>query len=162
VGVDRIGANIPSLFFKIWYSSFSFFESYYFDCSQSHVCYVIFQGLLEGVSHSFTKNFHFIDSVKAYLSYALLRASVSQSPVIFQVLLNNIISLCECIYMQILISILFLGSMQLEYSWCCYCGSGRVSKYAYYSADLAEASQQENNVNLMSHLFFYYFVSRGK
>ncbi|KAK7363367.1 hypothetical protein VNO77_05507 [Canavalia gladiata] len=44
----------------------------------------LLQGLLEGVSHSFTKNFHFIDSVKAYLSYALLRASVSQSPVIFQ------------------------------------------------------------------------------
>ncbi|KAK9137313.1 hypothetical protein Sjap_007907 [Stephania japonica] len=41
-------------------------------------------GLLEGVSHSFTKNFHFIDSVKAYLSYALLRASVSQSPIVFQ------------------------------------------------------------------------------
>ncbi|XP_059461146.1 brefeldin A-inhibited guanine nucleotide-exchange protein 5 [Corylus avellana] len=44
----------------------------------------LLQGLLEGVSYSFTKNFHFIDSVKAYLSYALLRASVSQSPVIFQ------------------------------------------------------------------------------
>ncbi|KAI9192745.1 hypothetical protein LWI28_027306 [Acer negundo] len=44
----------------------------------------LLQGLLEGVSHSFTKNFHFIDSVKAYLSYALLRAAVSQSPVIFQ------------------------------------------------------------------------------
>lgn len=44
----------------------------------------LLQGLLEGVSHSFTKNFHFIDSVKAYLSYALLRASVSQSAVIFQ------------------------------------------------------------------------------
>ncbi|XP_038710906.1 brefeldin A-inhibited guanine nucleotide-exchange protein 5-like isoform X2 [Tripterygium wilfordii] len=44
----------------------------------------LLQGLLEGVSKSFTKNFHFIDSVKAYLSYALLRASVSQSPVIFQ------------------------------------------------------------------------------
>ncbi|XP_035549064.1 brefeldin A-inhibited guanine nucleotide-exchange protein 5 isoform X3 [Juglans regia] len=43
-----------------------------------------YQGLLEGVSYSFTKNFHFIDSVKAYLSYALLHASVSQSPVIFQ------------------------------------------------------------------------------
>ncbi|KAF7143442.1 hypothetical protein RHSIM_Rhsim05G0125500 [Rhododendron simsii] len=36
----------------------------------------LFKGLLEGISHSFTKNFHFIDSVKAYLSYALLRASV--------------------------------------------------------------------------------------
>ncbi|GAV73997.1 Sec7 domain-containing protein/DUF1981 domain-containing protein/Sec7_N domain-containing protein [Cephalotus follicularis] len=44
----------------------------------------LLQGLLEGVSHSFTKNFHFIDSVKAYMSYALLRASVAQSPVIFQ------------------------------------------------------------------------------
>ncbi|XP_059634656.1 brefeldin A-inhibited guanine nucleotide-exchange protein 5 isoform X2 [Cornus florida] len=44
----------------------------------------LLQGLLEGVGHSFTKNFHFIDSVKAYLSYVLLRASVSQSSVIFQ------------------------------------------------------------------------------
>uniref|UniRef100_A0A1D1YN54 Brefeldin A-inhibited guanine nucleotide-exchange protein 2 n=1 Tax=Anthurium amnicola TaxID=1678845 RepID=A0A1D1YN54_9ARAE len=44
----------------------------------------LLQGLLEGVSHTFTKNFHFIDSVKAYLSYALLRASVSSSPVVFQ------------------------------------------------------------------------------
>ncbi|XP_022935314.1 brefeldin A-inhibited guanine nucleotide-exchange protein 5-like isoform X2 [Cucurbita moschata] len=44
----------------------------------------LLQGLLEGVSQTFTKDFHFIDSVKAYLSYALLRASVSQSPVIFQ------------------------------------------------------------------------------
>ncbi|CAL5083523.1 unnamed protein product [Urochloa decumbens] len=44
----------------------------------------LLQGLLEGVSDAFTKNFHFIDSVKAYLSYALLRASVSPSPVVFQ------------------------------------------------------------------------------
>ncbi|XVF88983.1 hypothetical protein PTKIN_Ptkin19aG0095100 [Pterospermum kingtungense] len=44
----------------------------------------LLQGLLEGVSDSFAKNSHFIDSVKAYLSYVLLRASVSQSPVIFQ------------------------------------------------------------------------------
>lgn len=44
----------------------------------------LLQGLLEGVSHTFTKNFHFIDSVKAYLSYTLLRACVSPSPVIFQ------------------------------------------------------------------------------
>lgn len=44
----------------------------------------LLQGLLEGVSHAFTKNFHFIDSVKAYLSYTLLRACVSSSPVIFQ------------------------------------------------------------------------------
>ncbi|KAG1347145.1 brefeldin A-inhibited guanine nucleotide-exchange protein 5 [Cocos nucifera] len=44
----------------------------------------LLQGLLEGVSQSFTKNFHFIDSVKAYLSYALLRAAVSSSPVVFQ------------------------------------------------------------------------------
>ncbi|KAH9621241.1 hypothetical protein KSS87_019631 [Heliosperma pusillum] len=44
----------------------------------------LLQGLLEGVSHAFTKNFHFIDSVKAYLSYTLLRASVSSSSIIFQ------------------------------------------------------------------------------
>lgn len=44
----------------------------------------LLQGLLEGVTVSFTKNFHFIDSVKAYLSYALLRASVSRSTSIFQ------------------------------------------------------------------------------
>ncbi|MBA0865974.1 hypothetical protein Goshw_016788 [Gossypium schwendimanii] len=44
----------------------------------------LLQGLLEGVSHSFTKNFHLIDSVKAYLLSALLQASVSQSAVIFQ------------------------------------------------------------------------------
>lgn len=44
----------------------------------------LLQGLLEGVGPSFTKNFHFIDSVKAYLSYALLRASVSSSPTVFQ------------------------------------------------------------------------------
>lgn len=41
-------------------------------------------GLLEGVSPSFTINFHFIDSVKTYLSYALLRACVSSSTSIFQ------------------------------------------------------------------------------
>ncbi|KAL6128258.1 hypothetical protein ACLB2K_071614 [Fragaria x ananassa] len=45
---------------------------------------LIWSGLLEGIGHPFTRNFHFIDSVKAYLSYALLRASVSPSPVIFQ------------------------------------------------------------------------------
>ncbi|KHF97384.1 Brefeldin A-inhibited guanine nucleotide-exchange 1 [Gossypium arboreum] len=44
----------------------------------------LLQGLLEGVSHLFTKNFHLIDSVKAYLLSALLQASVSQSAVIFQ------------------------------------------------------------------------------
>ncbi|PHT86511.1 Brefeldin A-inhibited guanine nucleotide-exchange protein 5 [Capsicum annuum] len=44
----------------------------------------LLQGLLEGISDSFTKNFQFMDSVKAYLSYVLLRASVSQSPTIFQ------------------------------------------------------------------------------
>lgn len=44
----------------------------------------LLQGLLEGVSHSFTKSLNIIDSVKAYLSYVLLRASVSQSPAIFQ------------------------------------------------------------------------------
>lgn len=44
----------------------------------------LLQGLLEGVSDSFTKNFQFMDSIKAYLSYVLLKASVSQSPTIFQ------------------------------------------------------------------------------
>jgi len=44
----------------------------------------LLQGLLEGVSASFTINFHFIDSVKTYLSYALLRACVSSSSTIFQ------------------------------------------------------------------------------
>eukprot|EP01018_Ginkgo_biloba_P026874 Gb_07642 [translate_table: standard] len=44
----------------------------------------LLQGLLEGVNHSFTINFHFIDSVKTYLSYALLRACVSSSPANFQ------------------------------------------------------------------------------
>ncbi|KAK6144922.1 hypothetical protein DH2020_021742 [Rehmannia glutinosa] len=44
----------------------------------------LLQGLLEGVSYSFTKNFQFIGSIKAHLSYTLLRASLSQSPVIFQ------------------------------------------------------------------------------
>ncbi|XP_071723844.1 brefeldin A-inhibited guanine nucleotide-exchange protein 5-like [Rutidosis leptorrhynchoides] len=44
----------------------------------------LLQGLLEGVSYSFTNNFFFIDSLKAYLSYALLRASVSQSPNVIQ------------------------------------------------------------------------------
>ncbi|CAA0821230.1 HOPM interactor 7 [Striga hermonthica] len=44
----------------------------------------LLQGLLEGVSYSFTKNFPFIDSIKAHLSYALLRASMSHSPAISQ------------------------------------------------------------------------------
>ncbi|KAK8550374.1 hypothetical protein V6N13_118893 [Hibiscus sabdariffa] len=44
----------------------------------------LLQDLLGGVSQSFTKDFHLIDSVKAYLLYALLQASISQSPVIFQ------------------------------------------------------------------------------
>ncbi|KAK8952793.1 Brefeldin A-inhibited guanine nucleotide-exchange protein 5 [Platanthera guangdongensis] len=44
----------------------------------------LLQGLLEGVSESFTTNFHFIDSMKAYLCYALLRASVSSYPAVFQ------------------------------------------------------------------------------
>ncbi|PKA52423.1 Brefeldin A-inhibited guanine nucleotide-exchange protein 5 [Apostasia shenzhenica] len=44
----------------------------------------LLQGLLEGVSQSFTKSFHFINSVKAYLCYALLRASVSSSSIIFE------------------------------------------------------------------------------
>ncbi|EFJ20775.1 hypothetical protein SELMODRAFT_108099 [Selaginella moellendorffii] len=45
---------------------------------------LIQQGLLESVSPSFTVNFAFIDSIKAYLSYALLRACVSSNTTIFQ------------------------------------------------------------------------------
>ncbi|KAL6565308.1 hypothetical protein OROGR_002259 [Orobanche gracilis] len=41
-------------------------------------------GLLEDVGDSFTKNFQFIDSVRAHISYALLRASLSPSPILFQ------------------------------------------------------------------------------
>ncbi|PIN05244.1 Guanine nucleotide exchange factor [Handroanthus impetiginosus] len=44
----------------------------------------LLQGLLEDVGDTFTKNFQFIDSMRAHLSYALLRASVSQSHVLFQ------------------------------------------------------------------------------
>ncbi|XP_024526680.1 brefeldin A-inhibited guanine nucleotide-exchange protein 5 isoform X3 [Selaginella moellendorffii] len=44
----------------------------------------LIQGLLESVSPSFTVNFAFIDSIKAYLSYALLRACVSSNTTIFQ------------------------------------------------------------------------------
>ncbi|KAL0402578.1 UNVERIFIED_CONTAM: Brefeldin A-inhibited guanine nucleotide-exchange protein 5, partial [Sesamum latifolium] len=42
------------------------------------------QGLLEDAGPLFTKNFQFIDSIRAHLSYAILRASVSQSPILFQ------------------------------------------------------------------------------
>ncbi|XP_020551182.1 brefeldin A-inhibited guanine nucleotide-exchange protein 5 isoform X2 [Sesamum indicum] len=44
----------------------------------------LLQGLVEGVGYSFAKNFQFIHSIEAHLSYTLLRASVSQSPAIFQ------------------------------------------------------------------------------
>ncbi|KAG8380375.1 hypothetical protein BUALT_Bualt06G0008900 [Buddleja alternifolia] len=41
-------------------------------------------GILDDAGHSFIKNFQFIDLIRAHLAYALLRASLSQSPVIFQ------------------------------------------------------------------------------
>ncbi|KAH6769452.1 HOPM interactor 7 [Perilla frutescens var. frutescens] len=44
----------------------------------------LLQGILSDCGDSFTKNFQFIDSLRGHLSYALLRASVSQSPVLFQ------------------------------------------------------------------------------
>ncbi|CAM6125431.1 unnamed protein product [Calypogeia fissa] len=44
----------------------------------------LLQSLLENVDHAFTVNFAFLDSVKAYLCYALLRASVSTDAAIFQ------------------------------------------------------------------------------
>lgn len=43
------------------------------------------QGLLEGVSDAFTVNYHFIDSAKAYLCYALLRSFLSPTASVFQV-----------------------------------------------------------------------------
>ncbi|KAH7282739.1 hypothetical protein KP509_35G045800 [Ceratopteris richardii] len=48
----------------------------------------LLQGLLENVSHSFIMDFRFIDSVKAYLCYALLRACVSSVATIFQLATN--------------------------------------------------------------------------
>jgi len=83
------------------------------------------QGLLEGVSDAFTKNFHFIDSVKAYLSYALLRACVSSSPVVFQVKIENlsilifiildVTVLIDCKYAIMLNCLFFFDSMLVEY-----------------------------------------------
>lgn len=43
------------------------------------------QGCLESVNHAFTANFPFIDLVKAYLCYALLRSCVSPTAAVFQV-----------------------------------------------------------------------------
>lgn len=79
-----------------------------------HICASLLQGLFEGVSHSFTKNFNFIDSVKAYLSYALLRASVSLSPVIFQVSVGCFLFIICFIYCSEVLkcpyNFVFLGS----------------------------------------------------
>ncbi|KAL3654009.1 Brefeldin A-inhibited guanine nucleotide-exchange protein 5 [Castilleja foliolosa] len=44
----------------------------------------LLQGSLEDAGDSFTKNFQFIDSVRAHISYSLLQASVSPSPILFQ------------------------------------------------------------------------------
>ena len=88
------------------------------------------QGLLEGVSDAFTKNFHFIDSVKAYLSYALLRACVSSSPVVFQVKIENLSILIFIIldvtvlidfkYAFMLNCLFFFDSMLVEFfQFCC-------------------------------------------
>ncbi|KAL2613840.1 hypothetical protein R1flu_025532 [Riccia fluitans] len=44
----------------------------------------LLQSLLESVGHAFTVNFAFIDSIKAYLCYALLRASVSTDAATYQ------------------------------------------------------------------------------
>ncbi|XP_051120152.1 brefeldin A-inhibited guanine nucleotide-exchange protein 5-like isoform X2 [Andrographis paniculata] len=44
----------------------------------------VLQVLLEDIGHLFAENIQFIDSMRAHLSYALLRASVSQSPILFQ------------------------------------------------------------------------------
>lgn len=72
------------------------------------------QGLLEGVSYSFTKNFQFLDSIKAHLSYTLLRASVSQFPVIFQVLPFDLFfcAISEKSFAVIVLIVLFLSHLQ--------------------------------------------------
>jgi hypothetical protein len=90
------------------------------------------QGLLEGVSDTFTKNFHFIDSVKAYLSYALLRACVSSSPVVFQVkieilsmlifIILDVTVLIDCVISMLITlnCLFFFDSMLVEYfQFCC-------------------------------------------
>jgi guanine nucleotide-exchange factor len=48
----------------------------------------LLQDLLASISVEVTVNYTFIDSVKAHLCYALLRASVSQSPSVFQLVVN--------------------------------------------------------------------------
>lgn len=99
--------------------------------------YHFFQGLLEGVSHSFTKDFTFIDSVKAYLSYALLRASVSQPPAIFQVLVlffsfsSLHIKFWSIRRSYVFSFFLWIGSMQQESSMYFCCGLGNVLKYEW-------------------------------
>lgn len=106
-----------------------------------YYCVSFLQGLLEGVSLSFTKNFHFIDSVKAYLSYALLRASVSTSPTIFQVWAK---AFCFSVAFNLTrqnilkVSFQFFTSMQqgfLQYSCC---GSGKVLKYVCHSSHIPD------------------------
>ncbi|PWA58406.1 sec7 domain-containing protein [Artemisia annua] len=79
------------------------------------------QRLLEEVSHSFTRNFTFIDSVKAYLSYALLRASVSKSATIFQASSYLILAHSKFSLSSRNDRYLFPYSMQLEYLqyFCC-------------------------------------------
>ena len=48
----------------------------------------LLQGLLESVSRDFTVNFAFIDSIKMYLCYALVRAYVSPVEKVFQLACN--------------------------------------------------------------------------
>jgi guanine nucleotide-exchange factor len=48
----------------------------------------LLQGCLESVNYAFTTNFPFIDLVKAYLCYALLRSCVSPNAAVFQFAVN--------------------------------------------------------------------------
>ncbi|KAG0608013.1 hypothetical protein M758_8G071400 [Ceratodon purpureus] len=48
----------------------------------------LLQGCLESVNYAFTTNFPFIDLVKAYLCYALLRSCVSPTAAVFQLAVN--------------------------------------------------------------------------
>ena len=108
------------------------------------------QGLLEGVSLAFTKNFHFIDSVKTHLSYTLLRACVSSSPVIFQVHLcaffSPLIVLFEYFMSDNKLGVIVcFGSTQLEFlQYYCYVLE-RVLRY-YATITIATITDTDCNV----------------
>ncbi|KAG6492868.1 hypothetical protein ZIOFF_047836 [Zingiber officinale] len=103
----------------------------------------LLQGLLEGVDHSFTKNFHFIDSVKAYLSYALLRASVSSSPQVFQFLVTM-----QLEYLLFFCSV--LGKVLRMLEKVCKDSQMLADIFVNYDCDLQAPNLFERTVNALS------------